>query len=87
MAKMEDEIREEMAEEMEKMMNQMEETYQAKLQRETAIHEEKFSVRHSANHHSRETTQPDQEPCHDTAVMVEGTALCTRAGQHCNGQD
>ena len=45
MAKMEDEIREEMAEEMEKMMNQMEETYQAKLQRETAIHEEKFSVR------------------------------------------
>ena len=47
MAKMEDEIREEMAEEMEKMMNQMEETYQAKLQRETAIHEEKFSVRHS----------------------------------------
>ena len=42
---------------------------------------------HSANHHSRETTQPDQEPCHDTAVMVEGTALCTRAGQHCNGQD
>ena len=41
---MEDEIREEMAEEMEKMMNQMEETYQAKLQRETALHEEKFSV-------------------------------------------
>ena len=57
MAKMEDEIREEMAEEMEKMMNQMEETYQAKLQRETAIHEEKFSVRpHSAN---RQPPQPE----------------------------
>ena len=57
---MEDEIREEMAEEMEKMMNQMEETYQAKLQRETAIHEEKFSVRqHSAN---RQLPQPEGPP-------------------------
>ena len=41
---------------------------------------------HSANHHSRETGQPDQEPCRDAAVMVGGIALCTRAGQHCKGQ-
>ena len=42
---------------------------------------------HAANHHSRETAQPDQEPCHDSAVMVGSTALCTRAGEHCNGLD
>ena len=41
-ATLEDEIREEMAEEMESVMNQMEETYQSKLEREIAIHEEKF---------------------------------------------
>ena len=77
MAKMEDEIREEMAEEMEKMMNQMEETYQAKLQRETAIHEEKFSVRqHSAN---RQLPQPEGlPPIDDYDIVCErsfGTAF------------
>ena len=41
-ANLEDEIREEMAEEMESVMNQMEETYQSKLEREIAIHEERF---------------------------------------------
>ena len=41
-ANLEDEIREEMAEEMESVMNQMEETYQTKLEREIAIHEERF---------------------------------------------
>ena len=64
MAKMEDEIREEMAEEMEKMMNQMEETYQAKLQRETAIHEEKFSVRQHPNRHP-----PQPEAIHPFTIV------------------
>ena len=79
MAKMEDEIREEMAEEMEKMMNQMEETYQAKLQRETAIHEEKFSVRqHSPNRQLPQPEGPPPPPIDDYDIVCErsfGTAF------------